>query len=34
MGISVVARKTADARPDLQWNVATEEILATEYPLR
>ena len=34
MGISVVARKTADARPGLQWNVATQEILATEYPLK
>lgn len=34
MGISVVARKTADARPDLQWNLATEEIITTEYPLR
>ena len=34
MGISVVARKTADPRPDLQWNLATEEILTTEYPLR
>jgi hypothetical protein len=34
MGISVVARKTADARPDLQWNVATSEIVASQYPLR
>jgi hypothetical protein len=34
MGISVFARKIGDARPDLQWNVATAEILATEYPLR
>jgi SAM-dependent methyltransferase len=34
LGISVVARKVADARPDLQWNVATEEILTTQYPLR
>lgn len=34
MGISVVARKIADAREDLQWNVATEEILTTEYPLK
>ena len=33
MGISVVARKTGDARPDLQWNLAAEDILATEYPL-
>jgi len=34
MGISVVARKTAEARSDLQWNVSTEEILTTQYPLR
>ena len=34
MGISVVARKISDARSDLQWNVRTEEILTTEYPLR
>ena len=34
MGISVVARKTADARPDLQWNIATREIIASQYPLR
>jgi SAM-dependent methyltransferase len=34
MGISVVARKNTDARPDLQWNVATDEILTTAYPLR
>ena len=34
MGISVVARKTADARPDLQWNIATGEIVASQYPLR
>lgn len=34
MGISVVARKTADAQADLQWNVATERILTTQYPLR
>ena len=34
MGTSVVARKTADARPDLQWNVETEDILTTQYPLR
>ena len=34
MGISVVARKTAEARPDLRWDIATSEIVATQYPLR
>jgi hypothetical protein len=34
MGTSVVARKIGEAKPDLQWNVATEAILATQYPLR
>lgn len=34
LGISVVARKTAAARSNLQWDLPTEEILATAYPLR
>jgi hypothetical protein len=34
LGISVVARKISDSSSDLQWNVATKEILATDYPLR
>lgn len=34
LGISVVARKIADARPDLQWNVATDDILTMEYSIR
>jgi hypothetical protein len=33
MGISVLARKIAEAKADLQWNVTTREILDTEYPL-
>ena len=33
MGVSVVARKTADARPDLQWNLTAKDILTTDYPV-
>lgn len=34
MGVSVVARKTADARPDLRWKLTINEILTSQYPLR